>query len=164
LARGELETAGEPNGEGHHLAGQAGWEVVERLAGQDHLPGDSGVPPVGSQEQRAAPVGVHQGDGVEVECVQEVRDQMHLPGQREVGVRLHRLAMGAKREDGTQVGESRRKQRQHAVPHGVVHQQSVQQDHRWPGAGLLVLDDTSRHLDIPHLDLPARTMSLERLF
>jgi hypothetical protein len=76
---------------------------------------------------------VHERHVLEVERVEQVSDEGDLAGQRQVSVGMHGAAVGAQRQDGTQVAEAGRQQRQDSIPDRVVHEHAVEQDHRRSG-------------------------------
>ena len=162
LTGGEPDAAREAGRQCSHLAGQPGWEVVERLAGQQHQAADPLVEPVGGEEQPTAPVGVDQGDVAQVERLEQLGQQVDQPAQGEVRTRPHRHPVRPERQHRAQVAEACGKQGQHAVPLGVVHQQPVQQHDRRPAAGLVVLHDALAQLDLLHDTTSPGTITLER--
>ena len=74
-----------------------------------------------------------------------------MPAQRQVGVGVHRVAMGAERQRrrdapmiGGQIGD-------HVVPQRGVHHKAVQQHERGTvAAGVLVFDRPGGQLDLLH--------------
>ena len=131
-----------------------------RTASASILPRDAVVEPAGGEEQRAAPVAVHERHALQAQRVEKIGNEPYLTGQRQIRTRVHRAAVRAEREDRADVPEALRQQRKHAIPQRVVHQQPVQQDHRRPGPGLVVIDDARRDFDVAHVRLP-RTITLE---
>jgi len=145
LAGRQPQATGQQCGQLRHLPRQARWEVVERLTGQDHLARHPPVPAGGGEEQPTAPVRVHERHLREVEGVEQVGEQRDLAAQGQVGAGVHRAPVRPQGQDGAEVAEARRQQRQHAVPERVVHEQPVQQHDRRPRPGLVVLDLPGRH-------------------
>jgi hypothetical protein len=111
------------------------------------------VEPAGGEEQRAAPVAVHERHVLQVQRIKEVGHEPDLTGQCQVRAGIHRAAVRAERQHRADVPEAFGQQRKHPIPHRVVHQQPVQQHHRRPGPDLVVLDDTRRDFDAAHARL-----------
>jgi hypothetical protein len=63
------------------LPGSPGGKVVERLGRQDHLPRDTVVEPASGEEERAAPVAVHERHVLQAQRIEEI-------GLPSAGVRL----------------------------------------------------------------------------
>jgi hypothetical protein len=136
-------------GQHQRLAGQPGREVVERVAGGQHGPLDAGGALADEQlDQGAAGVVADHGDVVQVQALEELRDQPRHPGQRTVGVGPHRGGVGAQRQRRHHAAMVDAEVSDHRVPQRSVHQQPVQQHHHRPvAAGVLVLDRPGRQLD-----------------
>jgi hypothetical protein len=117
---------------------------------------------VRGEEERTAPVGVHERHVLEVERVEQVRDERDLAGQGQVGVGMHRATVRAQRQDGTQVAEPGRQEREDPVPNCVVHEHSVEQDDGRAGPGLVVVELTGRDGDGLHSTSMAEADPLER--
>ena len=80
-------------------AGQPGREVVERVARDEHDPADAGGAVADEQlDERPAGVVADERDVVQIEAVEELRDEPRDPGQRQVGVGVHCVAMRAERQ------------------------------------------------------------------
>ena len=136
----EDETARHPAGDVEHPAGQSGWEVVERLAGQDDHPPHPLVQALRGEEKAPAPVGVDQRHVGQIQRLEELRQQPGEPAEGQVGGLRHRQSVSTERKLRAEVAEPRGQKRQHPVPQGGGHQRPVEQHDRRTAALVLVLD------------------------
>ena len=156
LRDGEADAARQPAGQGCDAPRQPRWDVVERLAREQHEAGHAlhlGARPLGEEHDRAAPVGDAEGDVPQVQALQELAEQARDPPHGQVGAGVHRTRMSAQRQHRPhdppvaarpvrlgQLGQLG----QHRIPHARVHQQAVREQEHGPAAAAVLAGDRSR--------------------
>src|SRR4029077_5018345 len=89
----------------------------------------------------------HEGDVLQVEPLEEARDDPREPWGREVGVRVERLRMRAERELGDDAAEAVLQQRSDLAPEPSIDEQAVPEDDGRALARLAVVDVPLWELD-----------------
>ena len=106
---------------------------------------------------RSAPVDRHEDHVVEVEALDELREEIGERVQRQVGVGIHRAAMAAEREHRYDAPAARRDALHHLVPQGGVHDETAgEHDDASGAAGVFVIDRSARQLHRLHGRPPVR--------
>ncbi len=89
-----------------------------------------------------------QGDPVELERVEEVRDELGNAWWREIRLGRHRDLVGAERKVRNDAAMRALQGRGHLPPEGAVDEQAVDEDDRLPGAGVLIADPSLGKADL----------------